>query len=60
MTNTMKHTCHVSHRRVDDITARGPAENVCGKIQLGPLIELELPIFSLRWRRVTFIEMNWF
>ena len=28
------------------------------KLQLGPLMEMELPIFSLRWRRVTFIEMN--
>jgi hypothetical protein len=28
------------------------------KLQLGPLMQLELPIYSLRWRRVTFIEMN--
>jgi hypothetical protein len=29
------------------------------KLQLGPLMELELPIYSLRWRRVTFIETSW-
>jgi hypothetical protein len=29
------------------------------KLQLGPLIELELPIYSLRWRRITFIETSW-
>jgi hypothetical protein len=29
------------------------------KLQLGPLKELEAPIPSLRWRRVTFIESTW-
>ncbi|HET91167.1 MAG TPA: hypothetical protein ENN99_10585 [Chloroflexi bacterium] len=29
------------------------------KLQLGPLVEMELPIYSLRWRRVTFIETTW-
>ena len=29
------------------------------KLQLGPLMELELPIHSLRWRRITFIETTW-
>jgi hypothetical protein len=29
------------------------------KLQLGPLMQLELPIFSLRWRRITFIETSW-
>jgi hypothetical protein len=29
------------------------------KLQLGPLMQLELPIYSLRWRRVTFIETSW-
>jgi hypothetical protein len=29
------------------------------KLQLGPLMELEEPIPSLRWRRVTFIESTW-
>jgi hypothetical protein len=29
------------------------------KLQLGPLRELEEPIPSLRWRRVTFIETTW-
>jgi hypothetical protein len=29
------------------------------KLQLGPLMELERPIPSLRWRRITFIETTW-
>jgi len=29
------------------------------KLQLGPLMQLELPIHSLRWRRITFIETSW-
>ncbi|RLC68244.1 MAG: hypothetical protein DRI48_00015 [Chloroflexi bacterium] len=29
------------------------------KLQLGPLMKLEQPIFSLRWRRITFIETSW-
>ena len=29
------------------------------KLQVGPLIELEVPIPSLRWRRITFIETSW-
>jgi hypothetical protein len=29
------------------------------KLQLGPLVKLERPIMSLRWRRVTFIETSW-
>jgi hypothetical protein len=29
------------------------------KLQLGPLMELDDPIPSLRWRRVTFIESTW-
>lgn len=29
------------------------------KIQLGPLIELENPIISLRWRRLTFLHTTW-
>lgn len=29
------------------------------KIQLGPLMRLERPIPSLRWRRITFIETTW-
>jgi len=27
--------------------------------QLGPLERLDLPIVSLRWRRITFIETTW-
>ncbi len=29
------------------------------KLQLGPLVKLERPIPSLRWRRITFIETSW-
>jgi hypothetical protein len=29
------------------------------KLQLGPLLQLEAPVLSLRWRRVTFIETSW-
>ena len=29
------------------------------KMQLGPLMRLEQPIPSLRWRRITFIETTW-
>lgn len=29
------------------------------KLQVGPLMQLEQPIPSLRWRRVTFIETSW-
>jgi hypothetical protein len=29
------------------------------KLQLGPLVRLERPIPSLRWRRITFIETSW-
>jgi hypothetical protein len=35
------------------------ADEVYYKLQLGPLIELERPIPSLRWRRVNFIETSW-
>jgi hypothetical protein len=35
------------------------ADEVYYKFQLGPLMQLELPIHSLRWRRVTFIETTW-
>jgi hypothetical protein len=29
------------------------------RLQLGPLVKLEQPILSLRWRRITFIETSW-
>nr|HID13365.1 hypothetical protein [Anaerolineae bacterium] len=35
------------------------ADEAYYKLQLGPLIELERPILSLRWRRITFIETSW-
>jgi hypothetical protein len=35
------------------------ADEAYYKLQLGPLMQLELPIHSLRWRRVTFIETSW-
>lgn len=38
------------HRRADDLYY---------KVQLGPLIQLERPIVSLRWRRISFIHTTW-
>jgi len=35
------------------------AEEAYYKLQLGPLVQLEQPIPSLRWRRITFIETSW-
>jgi hypothetical protein len=35
------------------------ADEVYYKLQLGPLMQLEQPIPSLRWRRITFIETSW-
>ena len=35
------------------------AGEVYYKLQLGPLMQLERPIPSLRWRRITFIETSW-
>lgn len=35
------------------------ADGIYYKIQLGPLVQLEFPIHSLRWRRITFIETTW-
>ncbi|MFQ6101761.1 MAG: hypothetical protein ACE5OS_11090 [Anaerolineae bacterium] len=35
------------------------ADEVYYKLQLGPLMQLERPIPSLRWRRITFIETTW-
>ena len=35
------------------------ADEVYYKLQLGPLMQLERPIPSLRWRRITFIETSW-
>ncbi len=35
------------------------ADEVYYKLQLGPLMQLERPILSLRWRRITFIETSW-
>jgi hypothetical protein len=29
------------------------------KMQIGPLMQLEQPIYSLRWRRITFIASSW-
>jgi hypothetical protein len=51
----------LAHRR--DLLSDEPDHPRAGetyyKIQLGPLMQLELPIYSLRWRRVTFIETSW-
>ena len=35
------------------------ADELYYKVQLGPLHQLERPIMSLRWRRVTFIHTTW-
>ena len=35
------------------------ADEVYYKLQLGPLMQLERPIPSLRWRRIAFIETSW-
>jgi hypothetical protein len=35
------------------------ADDFYYKVQLGPLIKLERPIISLRWRRVTFVHTTW-
>lgn len=35
------------------------ADKLYYKMQLGPLMQLERPIPSLRWRRITFIETTW-
>ncbi len=35
------------------------ADDFYYKIQLGPLRQLERPIISLRWRRITFIHTTW-
>jgi len=35
------------------------ADEAYYKLQLGPLMQLEQPIPSLRWRRITFIETSW-
>ena len=29
------------------------------KVQLGPVVTLERPIISLRWRRITFLHSTW-
>ena len=35
------------------------ADDAYYKLQVGPLVQLEQPIPSLRWRRITFIETSW-
>ncbi len=35
------------------------ADHLYYQMQLGPLVRLEHPIPSLRWRRITFIETSW-
>jgi len=35
------------------------ADQTYYKLQLGPLMKLEQPIPSLRWRRITFIDTTW-
>jgi hypothetical protein len=49
------------HRRdlFPDEAGHPRADETYYKIQIGPLIELEHPIPSLRWRRITFIDTTW-
>ena len=50
----------VSRRQLLSLEPKHPrADRRYYKMQLGPLMELEQPILSLRWRRVTFIETSW-
>lgn len=35
------------------------AHDIYYKVQLGPLQQLERPIISLRWRRITFVHTTW-
>jgi catechol 2,3-dioxygenase-like lactoylglutathione lyase family enzyme len=35
------------------------ADDLYFKVQLGPLLQLERPIVSLRWRRISFIYTTW-
>ena len=42
-----------------DETGHPRADNRYYQLQLGPLMKLEQPISSLRWRRITFIETSW-
>jgi hypothetical protein len=53
---------HELVRRLDlfpDESDHPRADRMYYKMQLGPLMQLERPIPSLRWRRVTFIETTW-
>jgi hypothetical protein len=53
---------HELARRRDlfpDAPSHPRADEAYYRLQLGPLIQLELPIYSLRWRRITFIETSW-
>lgn len=51
----------LAHRRdlLPDEPDHPRADEVYYKLQLGPLMKLEQPILSLRWRRLTFIETSW-
>jgi hypothetical protein len=50
----------VSRRQLLPLEPQHPrADRRYYKMQLGPLMELEQPILSFRWRRVTFIETSW-
>ena len=53
---------HELSRRRDllpDETEHPGAADAYYKLQLGPLMRLEQPILSLRWRRISFIETSW-
>ncbi len=44
---------------VPDQPAHPRADHLYYKLQLGPLIKLQRPIVSLRWRRLTFVHTTW-
>ncbi len=57
-----RHLGHELARRRDllpDEADHPRAEDVYYRIQLGPLQQLERPIVSLRWRRISFIHTTW-
>lgn len=57
-----RHLGHELARRRDLLPEEADhprAEEVYYKIQLGPLQQLERPIVSLRWRRISFIHTTW-
>ena len=53
------HELVTRHSLFPEETEHKRADDLYYKVQLGPLVQLERPIPSLRWRRVTFIHTTW-